>query len=113
MTIKHAQALVEAILNGLENRFAHAFTMQLSKPSFKELAIARESSPCFKCRWITGYIRDRIIDVIWDEMKNILLAKAQLTDCEDSKVSSIDYDIFFTFESDGIGTTRILLLAVI
>ena len=46
-------------------------------------------------------------------MKNILLAKAQLTDCEDSKVSSIDSDIFFTFESDGIGTTRILLLAVI
>lgn len=106
-SIKHAQALVETILDGLDNRFGHAFKMKLSRPRFKELAIARRISPCSKCRWITGNICDRIIDLIWDEMRNILIAKPEdrLTDCdaEDSKVSSIDSDNFFTFDSDGIG----------
>jgi len=47
--------------------------------------------------------------VNFDEVKNILLAKAddKSSDCdaEDSKVSSIDSENFFTFYSDGVRTS--------
>jgi len=39
-SVKYEQILVEAILDGLENRFLHVFKV-LSEFSFKELRIAR------------------------------------------------------------------------